>query len=257
MVSEELRGDARARERASSAQKQVDDVQNIVRGSPPAGVDANHRPQNQAVENPVGELSRKLRETAEAARSAQQQPAPSAQRPASDKRSAAKVEETCPGHPNILRSSPTCTAAGEADAARAAKAKAADRAAAASTGEAAKAAKEEEPCPGHPNIRRSSPTCQAAAEADERRQAVSTSEAAEAATPPSADTGLRSASMTDELKPVGMSHCTASDTGPIKVAVLIAMDIRLPKGGGHCTHPGDITCDSREDVLKLLNGITT
>merc|ERR1719272_1017345 len=148
MVSEELRGDARARERASSAQKQVDDVQNIVRGSAPAGIDANHRPQNQAVENPVGELSRKLRETAEAkaaeearvaraaaaaaeamaaeaaeaARSAQQQPAPSAQRPASDKRSAAKVEETCPGHPNILRSSPTCTAAGEADATRAAKA---------------------------------------------------------------------------------------------------------------------------------------
>ena len=62
--------------------------------------------------------------------------------------------------------------------------------------------------------------------------------------------------MTDELKPVGRSHCSASDTGPIKVAVLIAMDIRLPKGGGHCVHPGDPLCDSREDVLGLFNGIT-
>ena len=71
---------------------------------------------------------------------------------------------------------------------------------------------------------------------------------------PRADITMQRASMTDELKPVGMSHC--GNTGPIKVAVLIAMDIRLPKGEGHCKFAGDITCDSREDVLKLFNGIT-
>ena len=71
---------------------------------------------------------------------------------------------------------------------------------------------------------------------------------------PSADTQLRRNSLTDELKPAGMGHC--GNTGPIKVAVLIAMDIRLPTGQGHCAHAGDSTCNSREDVLKLLNGIT-
>ena len=46
-----------------------------------------------------------------------------------------KGEELCPGHPNILLSSPTCPTA--------------------STSEA----KQDEPCPGHPHILRSSPTC--------------------------------------------------------------------------------------------------
>ena len=53
-----------------------------------------------------------------------------------------KGEELCPGHPNILLSSPTCPTA--------------------STSEA----KQDEPCPGHPHILRSSPTCLEKAAAD-------------------------------------------------------------------------------------------
>ena len=240
--------DARARKRASSAQKRFEDVPNTARGSVPAGiVGAINQPPNQPVENTVGSPSRKLRER-EAARSAQQppapsaqrpapsaqrpaasaqQPAPSAQRPPSGKSAAAREEEMCPGHPKVLRSSPTCTAA--------------------STSEA----KAVEMCPGHPNVRRSSPTCQdlhrqareaaargaAAREAAAREAAAPGAVAPEAVAPkavapnaaapnaaapeaaaPEADTSLRRASMTDELKPVGMSHCAASDTGPIKVA---------------------------------------
>lgn len=43
--------------------------------------------------------------------------------------------ELCPGHPNILLSSPSCATAGSSKV------------------------KEDEPCPGHPHILRSSPTC--------------------------------------------------------------------------------------------------
>ena len=137
---------------ASSAQnqlpfEQLPDAQKTARGRVPAGIDAVHQPQNQ-VDQPAGSPDRKRRESEAAARSAQQppapsaqQPAPSAQRPPSGNSAAAKVAETCPGHPNILRSSPACTAA------------------AASKN---KGRVEEEMCPGHPNIRRSSPTCQAA-----------------------------------------------------------------------------------------------
>ena len=249
---------------ASSAQKQLPfeqlpDAQKTVRGDAPAGVDAIHQPQNQIDPPPAGSPDRKRRESAAVARSAQQPPAPSAQQPAlsaqrppSGNSAAPKVAEMCPGHPNILRSSPACTerlaadkAAKEAAAATAAEAKAAG---AASKHEGR--GEEEEMCPGHPNIRRSSPTCQAALATAAAGAAASAGRGA------SADTGLRETPMTDELKPVARSHCSASDTGPIKVAVLIAMDIRLPKGGGHCVHPGDPLCDSREDVLGLFNGIT-
>lgn len=41
-----------------------------------------------------------------------------------------------------------------------------------------------------------------------------------------------------------------------KVAVLFAMDIRLPRGAGHCDSVANADCDSQEDVVKLLNGIT-
>ena len=43
---------------------------------------------------------------------------------------------------------------------------------------------------------------------------------------------------------------------PLAVAVIFAMDIRLPAGGGHCKSVDDSTCDSREDILALLNGVT-
>ena len=59
--------------------------------------------------------------------------------------------ELCPGHPNILLSSPSCATAGSSKA------------------------KEDEPCPGHPHIHRSSPTCleKMAADPSAARQAGS------------------------------------------------------------------------------------
>ena len=43
---------------------------------------------------------------------------------------------------------------------------------------------------------------------------------------------------------------------PSAVAVIFAMDMRLPSGSGHCSHVDDIACDSKEDILALLNGVT-
>ena len=48
-------------------------------------------------------------------------------------------------------------------------------------------------------------------------------------------------------------HCAGN---PSSLAALIAMDIRLPDGTAHCDDPGDLSCDSLEDVVNLINAIT-